>query len=760
LKRRIMLPNADPYSADLAPDKLQLAVTAREPDREAIKTFVGAIFRHVGTEGYVSLRAFHEGEERPFRITPVSLQGGLEFLCEAAEDDASRAANAPQEVVFCPPLSIFTSRENAKQINLLKGPALSVECDQRAREAAATLEKLLGPATVIVRSGGLWTDPVTKQVQDKLHLHYRLAKPAQGEDLARLKRARVLATEIVGGDASNKPTVHPIRWPGSWHRKGEPKLCKIEVLNPEAEIDLNVALAALEAAAPKKAKAKTNGKVNSKNHEAGEGWAALIQKILTAESFHEPLASLAMKMLKAGMSDGAAVNMLRGLMKNATGDRDTRWQARVNDIPRAISTAREKVGEGSEGSSPAVERPIPSARCSLDELHCVFRKWFGDEYDLDAIDAVIVTGAAARMDGDPLWLLIVSGPGAAKTETAQALAGCGAHVTSTIQSEGALLSATSQQERSKKATGGLLRKIGARGILVLKDVTTILSSDRNTRATVLAALREIHDGHYERNVGSDGGQTLTWDGRIAVVGAVTTAWDSAHAVVSVMGDRFVLLRIDSGDGRKAAGKRAMRNTGVEVRMRAELAAAVGGIVHHADTEGASLTEAEEDQVLNAADIVTKARTAVEFDYRGDVVNSHAPEMPTRFAKQLVQMIRGGIAVGMSRERAMELAIRCARDSIPPLRRDILLDVAANPDTNPGDARKRLNKPWSTVKREMQALNMLGILHCDEDLIRGYGEGKDKTVWKYRLAPGFDRTTLLAMAGKQQEEKNDDDDVTI
>jgi hypothetical protein len=61
---------------------------------------------------------------------------------------------------------------------------------------------------------------------------------------------------------------------------------------------------------------------------------------------------------------------------------------------------------------------------------------------------------------------------------------------------------------------------------------------------------------------------------------------------------------------------------------------------------------------------------------------------------------------------------------------------------------------------MQALNMLGILHCDEDLIRGYGEGKDKTVWKYRLAPGFDRTTLLAMAGKQQEEKNDDDDVTI
>jgi len=39
---------------------------------------------------------------------------------------------------------------------------------------------------------------------------------------------------------------------------------------------------------------------------------------------------------------------------------------------------------------------------------------------------------------------------------------------------------------------------------------------------MLAALREVYDGRWERNVGTDGGQTLTWTGRIAVVGAVTT----------------------------------------------------------------------------------------------------------------------------------------------------------------------------------------------------------------------------------------------
>src|SRR5262249_11143744 len=165
-----------------------------------------------------------------------------------------------------------------------------------------------------------------------------------------------------------------------------------------------------------------------------------------------------------------------------------------------------------------------------------------------------------RLAGDPLWLLLVSGPGNTKTETVQSLSGAGAFVTSTISSEGALLSASPCKDHAKNATGGLLRRIGDRGILVIKDVTSIISADRNTRAGVLAALRETYDGRWERNCGTDGGITLTWVGRLVVIGAVTTAWDTAHAVVSVMGDRFILIRADSTTGRLKAGTQAIRNT--------------------------------------------------------------------------------------------------------------------------------------------------------------------------------------------------------
>ena len=75
-------------------------------------------------------------------------------------------------------------------------------------------------------------------------------------------------------------------------------------------------------------------------------------------------------------------------------------------------------------AAPKPEAPQHPPR-TLIEVHDVFRKWFGAEYDTATIDAVMATVAAERLSGDPLWLLLVSGPGNIKTETVQSLAGAG-----------------------------------------------------------------------------------------------------------------------------------------------------------------------------------------------------------------------------------------------------------------------------------------------------------------------------------------------
>lgn len=118
-------------------------------------------------------------------------------------------------------------------------------------------------------------------------------------------------------------------------------------------------------------------------------------------------------------------------------------------------------------------------------------------------------------------------------------------------------------------------------------------------------------------------------------------------------------------------------------MREELSAVVSGVIAGMSRELVTVTEAETTALLAAAVLVTLARTGVEYDFRDNVIDAHAPEMPTRFAKQLTQVIRGGVSIGMDRFDALRLAIRCARDSMPPLRLAILDDRSRHPDSPTG-----------------------------------------------------------------------------
>ena len=311
-----------------------------EPDRDQIEIFVDAIFRRAADQGFVAVRSFFEDDDlKPARLSSADLRGGLRFLIDVAEDDARRAAQHPRPIVFCPPLAVFSNGNRAREADIAQGLALSVEIDEHPLKARKTLESILGAATVVIKSGGRWANG--GEAEDKLHLHWRLDRPACGAELGKLKQARDLATRLVGGDPSNKPVCHPIRWPGSWHRKAEPpSLCQIDALDPDREIELAEALTALIAASPEAVKAPSGDGVGRAD---GDEWPELVADIVTGRKFHKPLVSLSARLIGSNMHDGTAVKLLRALMLATAAERDgSRWQARYDAIPGIVKTAREK----------------------------------------------------------------------------------------------------------------------------------------------------------------------------------------------------------------------------------------------------------------------------------------------------------------------------------------------------------------------------------------------------------------------------------
>ena len=320
----------------LAPD------TPLEPDRAQIEIFVDAIFRHA-RNGVISLRAFYESANKPFRVTPIPIASGFAFVCDATEDDARRASQYPKPIVFCPPLALFADDQRAREQDIVEGLALSAECDQAPAAARVELERRLGPATVVVHSGGRWKNPASGNDEDKIHLHWRLAKPASGaEQLARLKQARGLVARLVGADTSNVPICHPIRWPGSWHRKAEPRLCEIVEVDPDREIDLDAALAGLGAQVEqpivKEIAAASSDQVD---------WGKSIRQIISGSSYHPTLVPLAASCASHRVPQQAADKLLGALLANSAPsdpERERRRQNELLKLPETVASAYRKFG--------------------------------------------------------------------------------------------------------------------------------------------------------------------------------------------------------------------------------------------------------------------------------------------------------------------------------------------------------------------------------------------------------------------------------
>ena len=319
-----------------------------EPNRKHLEAFVDAIFRRA-TRGYVSVRSFREGdisEKFRFMSAPVADRA---FLLDVVEDEARRAAQAPFPVVFCPPLCTLSSKDSAKESDIAEGLAITAELDQHPQQARERLIAILGAPTVEVKSGGRWKNG--DKVEDKLHLHWRLARPATGADeLGKLKRARSLVSRLVDGDTSCDPVCHPVRWPGSWHRKKEPRPCKIIVQNSnvEIEIELETALAALIKAATAAGISETTrggGVAPIGNVGGAEDWARIFGAVIKGADLHVSTRDLAAKLITIGIDDGAAVNLIRGILQNSTAPRDDRYRARYSKIPELVRTAEIKFRE-------------------------------------------------------------------------------------------------------------------------------------------------------------------------------------------------------------------------------------------------------------------------------------------------------------------------------------------------------------------------------------------------------------------------------
>jgi hypothetical protein len=348
-----------------------------------------------------------------------------------------------------------------------------------------------------------------------------------------------------------------------------------------------------------------------------------------------------------------------------------------------------------------------------------FRAWL---YLPDPAPVLVTCAAVAanRVESfDPTWLVLIGAAGSGKTEALNATTALENVYLAGTLTEAALLSGTPRKDTAVGASGGLLREIGSSGILILKDFGSILSMHREQRANVLAALREIYDGSWHRDVGVDGGRRLHWEGRIGLLAGATTVLDQHHGVMSQLGERFLLHRLTVEDP-GGQGRASLAHHGRERAMRRELAEAVAGLFAGlGSTEPHGLAPADTDRLVDLAVLVARARSPVVRDsYRREIELVPDSEAPGRIVGALARILTGLRLIGVNEREAWRLTVKTGLDSMPAARLEALEFLLEHDEASTTDIATALGLPNPTTHRTLGDLAAHGVL-----IRKPQGQGK-------------------------------------
>ena len=362
---------------------------------------------------------------------------------------------------------------------------------------------------------------------------------------------------------------------------------------------------------------------------------------------------------------------------------------------------------------PRGTQPGPLAESGPWELLQAVLQAHCHEPDLEAVRVLFAAVAAHRLPGQPVWLMLVAPPGSLKTELLEALGGLPTvHLVHRLTPNSFL----SGQVARARGPASLLHRIGADGILVFPDFSTVLSMHRDHRAAVLADMRRIFDGALRRELGTaEHPAEREWRGRLTFLVAATPDVDRHYSIFQTLGERFVMVRWHRPGGTEAA-LRAMGQD--RARVRQELRDAVAALFSTLPEQQPALPEELGRRIAALAEFVVVARTHVFRDGRTkEIIYVPEPEASTRLAQQLAQLARGSALLGgreLVNDEDVAIVQRAGMDCIPATRRRIIEVLMRGKHRSAIMLASALKLPWSTYHYAMMDLKSLGLVDSSYD----------------------------------------------
>lgn len=367
----------------------------------------------------------------------------------------------------------------------------------------------------------------------------------------------------------------------------------------------------------------------------------------------------------------------------------------------------------------------------LTDVKRVFHKWLYIE-DTTCLEVMLGAYIANKLQGDPIWIIFIGPPSHMKTELLRTMDGHPEVYFLSNYTPATMVSGKGTQRKAEESS--LIYKLDGR-TLIIKEFSGILSMRSEQRSEILAQLREIYDGKYNKAFGT--GVTHDWNGKIGLMAACTPAYDKHYGVIGELGDRFLLYRSDIKD-KARMGRQAISNVGQEAEMRKELRTIIHSFMSQfGDMSGVEIQANKdvEDKIIYLACLCAQLRTYVDRNqYNKNIEYQPLAEGPARLAKQFMQLgmgialVQGKTAID---EAAYRILKKIAKDLVTVQRLEIIKYLCTQNSNNGWHSTKEVaeavSMPTTTTKEKLEDLMVLNVVDRDRR------EEGDKKPYYWKLS---------------------------
>lgn len=367
----------------------------------------------------------------------------------------------------------------------------------------------------------------------------------------------------------------------------------------------------------------------------------------------------------------------------------------------------------------------------LETIHNMYRTYFHIE-DTKRIDIVLAVALSSKMDGIPIWLILVGASGDMKSVQLNSLmTNTSVYVMHNLTSK-TLVNGYKDKIKHPDLAPELNNKL-----ILIPDMAQILKLPPIEKAELWGQLRDLYDGFAGKDSGQ-GSRAKYKDLKVTLLAGSTPAIDGQILVHQDLGTRELIYRTEGNVQKHRLMDKCFENEDKEKMISDELKRKTNVFLKERYINRGIVKKDTLEELKKMAIYISLMRATAEIDsYSNELRNYVYPEEPTRIAKQLKRLFicLMSLSDDYPEERAIEILWHIAKSSAFPIRIQMfeyLLKQGEEKTTSKIADDLKIGK--KTAQRELQIFWNMGLVKVRREPTNYPGKTYD--YWKIERKNSF------------------------